>query len=65
MEHAITVHNNSINHKIKDQFKYNHIRSKLQNFITRISAQQTVAPDAVTRVFPCIGGYKEFAPTIT
>jgi hypothetical protein len=32
--------------------------------IPRISAQQTVAPDAVTRVFPSVGGYKEFAPTI-
>jgi hypothetical protein len=32
--------------------------------ILRLSAQQTVAPDAVTRVFPCVGGYKEFAPTI-
>jgi hypothetical protein len=36
----------------------------LQNYIHRISAQQTVAPDAVTRFFPCVGGYKEFAPTI-
>jgi hypothetical protein len=26
------------------------------------NAQQTVTPDAVTRVFPCVGGYKEFAP---
>jgi hypothetical protein len=37
----------------------------LHNIISRISAQQTVAPDAVTRVFPSVGGYKEFAPTIT
>ena len=36
----------------------------LHNFIPRISAQQTVTPDAVTRVFPSVGGYKEFAPTI-
>jgi hypothetical protein len=40
------------------------IRSKLQYYIFSISAQQTVAPDAVTRVFPSVGGYKEFAPTI-
>jgi hypothetical protein len=32
--------------------------------INRLSAQQTVAPDAVTRDFPSVGGYKEFAPTI-
>jgi hypothetical protein len=36
----------------------------LHNFVSRISAQQTVAPDAVTFVFPCVGGYKEFAPEI-
>jgi hypothetical protein len=36
----------------------------LQNTIPRLSAQQTVTPDAVTRVFPCVGGYKEFAPEI-
>jgi hypothetical protein len=39
--------------------------NKLPYFIYRISAQQTVAPDAVTRVFPSVGGYKEFAPTIS
>jgi hypothetical protein len=33
------------------------------NFNARNTAQQTVAPDAVTRVFPSVGGYKEFAPT--
>jgi hypothetical protein len=38
-------------------------KTKLHYFTTRISAQQTVAPDAVTRVFPSLGGYKEFAPT--
>jgi hypothetical protein len=31
-------------------------------FATLIAAQQTVTPDAVTWVFPCVGGYKEFAP---
>jgi hypothetical protein len=36
----------------------------LHDYIPRISAQQTVTPDAVTRVFPSVGGYKEFAPTI-
>ena len=36
----------------------------LHNFAPRLSAQQTVAPDAVTRVIPSVGGYKEFAPTI-
>jgi hypothetical protein len=40
-------------------------QNRLQNCISRISAQQTVAPDAVTRVFPSVGGYKEFAPTIS
>jgi hypothetical protein len=35
----------------------------LHYFDPRLSAQQTVAPDAVTRVFPSVGGYKEFAPT--
>jgi hypothetical protein len=27
-----------------------------------INCSQTVTPDAVTWVFPCVGGYKEFAP---
>jgi hypothetical protein len=44
-------------------------RKKILTFaaieISRISAQQTVTPDAVTRVFPSVGGYKEFAPTIS
>jgi hypothetical protein len=41
------------------------IKVQFQIHAPRLSAQQTVAPDAVTRVFPSVGGYKKFAPTIT